>query len=239
MVALLILGSAISLLSCKSTPKAQAYNPETMITMEGDTVTMSRRENGRLKFVMRTPLMESYGMAREPYDEYRKGIYVETYKDSVEVIQSTLRADYAIYNQKLQIWRVQGNVVGTGENNRTLYTEQLFWNEKTGRIYSNVTSTVIEGEDIFVGDRFESDEKFENWVFLNYTGKVTVEMEGEENTSAGVSGADADQRDTLSIKPAANPVQPLDPLPQRTETPVPLMQQKRLMSEEADTIPKK
>ena len=200
MVALLILGSAISLLSCNSAPTSQPYNPETLITMEGDTVTMAQRENGRLKYAMKAPLMESYGMAREPYTEYRKGIYVETYQDSVEIIQSTLRADYAINNEKLQVWRAQGNVVATGENGRILYTEQLFWNEKTRRIYSNVTSTVIEGEDIFVGERFESDDKFENWIFLNYTGKVTVEMEEQGNPSVPDEVIDPEKSDSTATK---------------------------------------
>jgi Protein of unknown function (DUF1239). len=181
MVALLLAGSAIMLLSsCNSKPKAESFNPETLVTMRSDSLIMSESKNGQLRYVMRTPYMERYELAREPYSKYPQGLYVETYKDSSNVIQSTIKADFAIYNEKRDEWMVTRNVVATGENGRTLYTEQLFYNAKTGRVYSNVESTLVEGEDIYIGEGFESDDKFEEYRFRNYVNRFVFELEEDE-----------------------------------------------------------
>jgi hypothetical protein len=89
------------------------------------------------------------------------------------------------------------NVVATGAQGRTLYTEQLFWDEKTGRVYSNVESTVVQGEDIFVGEGFESDEKFEFWTFRNFTGRLWVDVPEKEG---GGSDSTAMERDSTVME---------------------------------------
>lgn len=180
------MGGAVSLLpSCKEKGPVGAYNPENLITMRSDTLTMSESRNGVLKYKLETPLMERYELAREPYSEYRRGIYLENYKENSTEIQSTIRSDYAIYYENRDEWMVTGNVVATGEDGRTLYTEQLFYNVKTGRVYSNVESRVVQGGDMFIGEGFESDDKFEEWVFRNYTGRVAVNTEEEKGNGNG------------------------------------------------------
>lgn len=183
-------------MSCKSGAGSQPYNPETLVTMYSENLTMSQSENGLSKYKMETPLMERYELAREPYSEYRKGIYVENFKDSTDVIQSTLKADYAVYYEKRSEWLAMGNVVATGQNDQTLYTEQLFWNEKSGRVYSNVESTVVQGSDVFVGEGFESDDKFDQWVFRNYTGRFVVNLDEEREESEGTAGEERPAGDT-------------------------------------------
>lgn len=162
---------------------------------------MSESVNGKLKFVMRTPYMERYELAREPYSKYPQGIYVESYKDSTDVIQSTVKADFAIYYEKRDEWMALGNVVATGENDRTLYTEQLFYNVKMGRVYSNVESTVIQGEDIFIGEGFESDDKFEDWIFKNLISRFVVELDQEPGEQGGM-GDEVENGDGLENSPA-------------------------------------
>ncbi len=160
--------------SCKGR-KVEEFNPETLITMYGENMTMSESKNGNLDYVMRTPLMERYELARDPYSKYPQGLYVESYQDSTELVQSTLKGDFAIYYEKQDLWMVTGNVVATSENGRTLYTEQLFYNVKMNRIYSNVESTLVEGENITIGEGFESDDKFEVFEFKNIVGRGLVE----------------------------------------------------------------
>ncbi|MEG2576720.1 MAG: SAM-dependent methyltransferase, partial [Glutamicibacter sp.] len=51
---------------------------------------------------------------------------------------------------------------------KTLYTQQLFWNAQTKKIYSNVDSKIVQsgGRDVFIGEGFESDEGFKDWHLL-------------------------------------------------------------------------
>lgn len=170
------------LFSCSEEQTVDDRNPESLITHRSDSLTLIVSENGLKQYRFETPLMERYQMAREPYMEFRYGIKITTYRDSTEAVASTLVADYAIYYENRELWEARGNVVGEGEDGRTLYTQQLFWDQKTKKVYSNVDSKVIQGDDVFIGEGFESDESFDNWLFRNYTGKIAVDVAPSDST---------------------------------------------------------
>ncbi|WP_337517676.1 hypothetical protein [Alistipes ihumii] len=69
----------------------------------------------------------------------------------------------------------QGQRPGPQCRGNQLETEQLFWNQKSKLVYSNVDSKITQNTDVVYGDGFESDERFEEFVVRNPKGKVTVE----------------------------------------------------------------
>ncbi len=191
MVALLTLGSAILLYSCSGREQKQDDN-ETLLTQQSDSLTIIQTAEGKRDYVFETPLMERYELAREPYMEFRKGIEITTFDDSTGLEASHLVADYAIFFEKRELWEAKGNVVAKNVDGQVLYTQQLFWNQKTHRIYSNVDSKVVQGDDVFIGEGFESDDRFEKWSFRKFTGKLTVDTAvTEEPDSTAVVAADS------------------------------------------------
>ena len=72
-----------------------------------------------------------------------------------------------------------GNVVESGSGN-TLYTEQLFWDAKTDRIYSNVSVKVIDANGIHHGEGLLSDKNLEQWEFMDYEGTISFETAPNE-----------------------------------------------------------
>lgn len=189
LVALLVMGSAILLYSC-SAENTKEVNKETLLTQQSDSLTIVQTAEGKCDYVFTTPLMERYEFAKEPYMEFRKGVEITTYDDSTGLEASYLIADYAIFYEKRELWEAKGNVVARNVEGQTLYTQQLFWNQKTHRIYSNVDSKVIQGQDVFIGEGFESDDRFEKWSFRKFTGKLTVDTEvtEEPDSTATVEG---------------------------------------------------
>lgn len=173
-VALLIVGSAILLYSCAE-QRDKNDEDESMLTQQSDSLTIIQSSEGHREFVFKTPLMERYELAREPYMEFRRGVEITTYDDSTGLEESNLVADYAIFFEKRELWEAKGNVVARNAEGQTLYTQQLFWNQSTHRVYSNVDSKVVQGQDVFIGEGFESDDKFEKWSFRKFTGKLTVD----------------------------------------------------------------
>lgn len=173
-VALLIVGSAILLYSCAER-RDKNDEDESMLTQQSDSLTIIQSSEGHREFVFKTPLMERYELAREPYMEFRRGVEITTYDDSTGLEESNLVADYAIFFEKRELWEAKGNVVARNADGQTLYTQQLFWNQSTHRVYSNVDSKVVQGQDVFIGEGFESDDKFEKWSFRKFTGKLTVD----------------------------------------------------------------
>lgn len=210
-----LIGGTIMLFSCKDQSVVKNANLETMITHQTDSLTMVNSVNGVLKYRFETPLMERYELAREPYVEFRQGLYLINY-DTLGQVASTLVADYAIYYEKRELWEARGNVVSASSDGRTLYTEQLFWDEKTGRIYSNVHSKVVDGFDIVEGEGFESDDEFENWEFRNYEGRMWVDTSEEEGTSDknDEDGEDGDvEKGEAKAKPEEKPEKKPEPKP--------------------------
>lgn len=142
-------------------------------------LSMVNSQNGRRSYHFETPLVEGYSQAREPYREFRKGVKITTYKDdSLSTVDAVLTANYAIYYERLELWEAKGDVVVEKSDGKTLYTQQLFWNAKTGKIYSNVDSKIVQkgGTDVFIGEGFESDEEFRDWRFRRMKGRMEVEM---------------------------------------------------------------
>ncbi|MFI3319704.1 MAG: LPS export ABC transporter periplasmic protein LptC [Rikenellaceae bacterium] len=203
MVALLIVGGAISLFSCagdKSGSSSKA-NYERLMTETSDNLAMLMSENGQLSYRFEAPLVEGYTLAREPYREFRKGIKITTYmKDTVVLtVNGTLVANYAIYYEKLKLWEAKGDVTLVRSDGKELYSQQLFWNATTKRIYSNVDTKIVDNiaGDTYYGEGFESDEDMEEWSFRRMTGRMGMELKPTQPADS-LSSADT-QRDSVNI----------------------------------------
>lgn len=90
-------------------------------------------------------------------------------------VNATLVANYAIYYENRKLWEAKGNVVVTKSDGTKLYTQQLFWNSITKRIYSNVDTKVVTDTDTFIGEGFESDEELKDLHFRRFKSKMRVD----------------------------------------------------------------
>ncbi|MBP3533895.1 MAG: LPS export ABC transporter periplasmic protein LptC [Alistipes sp.] len=214
-VALLLTGSAILLYSCKGSETAEEEPLETIKTEESENLSIVVSENGRKSYRFKTPLLEGYTLGRDPYREFRKGIDIITYQDdSMTTVNATLVANYAIYYENRKLWEAKGNVVVTKADGTRLYTQQLFWNSITKRIYSNVDTKVVTDTDTFIGEGFESDEELKDLHFRRFKSKMRVDTamqtEGRDSTKVEPQPAAADgndvQRSGLPERPARTPV---------------------------------
>ena len=116
------------------------------------------------------------------------------------------------------LWEARGNVVVEKSDGKKLYMQQLFWNQQTKKIYSNVDSKIVQndGRDVFIGEGFESDEEFKDWRFRRMKGRMEVEVKPNESDSTAVpepAGRTSDSPRSATDRPAA-PVaaQPAAPL---------------------------
>ena len=205
-VALLVLGSAILLLSCDRDSTAEEPNDETLMTEYSEHLTMTSTENGHKSYIFTAPLVEGYSLAKEPYQEFRKGVDIVTYqKDSTGAVDATLTANYAIHYGNRKLWEAKGNVVVKKSNGQELYTQQLLWNEKTRRIWSNVDTKIVEegGKGSYIVEGFESDDQLKDWKFRRIKGRMLVNIEPTREV------------DSTSVKPAPADTPPAKVEPQK------------------------
>ena len=101
-------------------------------------------------------------------------------------MDAVLTANYAIYYEKRELWEAKGYFVVEKSDGKTLYTQQLFWNAQTDKVYSNVDSKIVQnnGRDVFIGEGFESDASFKEWRFRRMKGRMEVEMKNSPDSTA-------------------------------------------------------
>ena len=214
LVALLVMGSAILLFSCKSKQNATDESLDAIKTEESENLSIVMSENGRKSYFFKTPLLEGYTLGRDPYREFRKGIAITTYQDdSMTTVNAVLVANYAIYYENRKLWEAKGDVVITKHDGTRLYTQQLFWNSLTKRIYSNVDTRLVTDTDEVIGEGFESDEEMNEPRFRRWKGKMQVDADELRNNESEGEEANSDSKQVAPTpkeekqKPVAEPKQ--------------------------------
>lgn len=187
MLALSILGSATLLFSCTKETKTTQYDYETLLTESSENRTITMMENGIRSYTFITPLMEGYSLAANPYQEFRRGINMTTYtQDSLNLVDANITANYAIYYENQRLWEAKGNVIiiknnrdegdTTVKNHTEIYTQQLFWNATTKKIYSNVDTKILQPDGWHFGVGFDADEDLKNIHFRKYSSEMEFDM---------------------------------------------------------------
>ena len=188
MIALLALGSATLLFSCGSTTERVEYDLETLMTERSENRTINMTENGKRSYSFTAPLIEGYSLAKNPYQEFRKGVKMITYTDdSLSLQDATITANYAIYYDKQKLWEAKGNVVIVKKNRKDgdtivtglteVYTQQLFWDARTKKVYSNVDTKVLQPDGWHFGVGFDADEDLKNIHFRKYSSDIIMGMD--------------------------------------------------------------
>ncbi len=178
-VALAFAAGAILLCSCEEgAPEIDPAADEALMTEYSENLTIIESQNGKRSYRFTTPLIEGYSQAREPYREFRKGIRMVTYQDdSLTSVDVVLTANYAIYYEKRKLWEAKGNVVVEKFDGKKLFTQQLFWNATTKKVYSNVDTRIVQGDRVdAVGAGFETDEEFKDWRFRYSKGQTEIDV---------------------------------------------------------------
>lgn len=175
------------LLGCGSgEPKPTVDDPETTVTQFSVNHTMVYSGNGYKRYRMFAPEIKRYELAKEPFTLYPKGIKVETFKDSTSnTIESDIVADWAHYNETKKLWEARGNVVANNySGDRKLLTQQLFWDEKSGKIFTEKHARIIDKKDVFDGVGFETDQSFEKWKFNRTYMRMNIEERDSTKTDS-------------------------------------------------------
>jgi LPS export ABC transporter protein LptC len=139
----------------------------------GYNIELSYTDSGILKGKIIAPEVNQYIRKEEPYYEFPKGMKA-TFYDISGNAESYIQANYAIYYDKKQLWDARNQVLAenpvTGEK---LETEQMFWDQKEKRIYSDKFSKMTNRDGVFIGENgFEANENLSKKVMKGYSGKV-------------------------------------------------------------------
>ncbi len=179
-IKLLILLGVFCLSACENDIERihSLTNANNFPEISGKKVEILYSDSGKVKMQLNADEIQQFAKADRPYVEFPKGIHVVFFDDSLN-IESEVIADYAKYYQDDKLWEARGNVIANNTaKGEKLNTEELFWDENLGRIYSNSFSRIENNDGTFYGQNgFESNQKFSHWKLKGSRGSVKIKDE--------------------------------------------------------------
>ena len=118
-------------------------------------------ENGKIKVRIVANKIERF-QNQQPGLIFSEKIEVYFYNDSSE-LQSTLMANDASIDEDKKIMLAQNNVVLISSDDKKLETEELVWDEKQDKIYTDKKVKITTGKEVVYGEGFTSNPDFSQY----------------------------------------------------------------------------
>jgi LPS export ABC transporter protein LptC len=132
-------------------------------------------DSAKTKIKIVTPLLKQYKLEKDPYTEFPEGIEVFFF-NAHEEVKSKIKANYAIYYEDEELWEARDDVVTVNNKGEKLNTEQMFWDQKERKIYSNKFTKIKTEDDIFYGQNgFVANQDMSKWRLNKSKGTVQIE----------------------------------------------------------------
>lgn len=139
---------------------------------QAQDVEMFYTENETIKVRMTAPILNEQ---QNEDREFPEGIHLEFFDENGQ-LTSTLRANYAIYTKKDNIWKGQGKVeVKNLVDQDQLNTEELFWNPEKQKIYTDKFVTITLPTEVIYGTGLEANQDFSSYKVIKPSGEFEVD----------------------------------------------------------------
>ncbi len=139
-----------------------------------EDVIIRYTDSAILKAKIHAPEMIRYPNKEEPYTEMPKGLFA-TFYDSDGKEDSKLSSAYGINYEAKKLIKLTDSVRVYNRKGEELKSEELFWDQKEKKIYTNKFVRIIRNGETLRGDGFESNENFTKYRILKPAGPVAVQ----------------------------------------------------------------
>lgn len=117
---------------------------------------------------------------------FEKGLFVEQFDEKFHV-QSYIQCDTAYYYDQKKLWELRSRVSILTKDGLRFTSQQLFWDQASHELYSNVPSRLVTPDRTLEGTYFRSDERMTRYFVSNSRGsfeKTDIAGKGDTITSA-------------------------------------------------------
>ena len=157
----------------QETVKVQ-FDPERTYTMKATEVASLISDSGVTRYRLNAKEWLVFGKAADPYWYFPEGIYVEKF-DTLFQTEASIQADTAYFFDKQGLWHLVGHVQIANLQGEQFTTEELFWNQKEEKIYSDKYIRIQQLDKIVTGVGFESNQSMTQYKIFNSQGVFPVD----------------------------------------------------------------
>jgi len=151
---------------------ASKYEPTREI---GRDIEMIYSDLGIIKIKLVAPTVIRH-KTDDSHIEFPDGLNVYFY-DNFQNVESHLKAKYGIRYEKQEKTIFRDSVYVVNIKKEELFTDELVWDEKEEKIYSNKFVKVITPDERITGTGFEANQDFTNYKVLNISGIINIETQ--------------------------------------------------------------
>ena len=187
--------------SCKDEAKLDtvaldSIQVPTMMTRNVETLIS---DSGVTRYRIVTPLWYVYDEVEDPFWRFPEGLDLTKF-DNFFRTETTVRADSAIYFKNKQLWRLDGNVRIVNILNEKILTQQLFWDQRSHKIYSDSFVHIEQTDRVLEGlHGFETNEQMTNYRMKSFSGIFRdSEFKGDGRQASTEASADSTATDTVA-----------------------------------------
>lgn len=149
---------------------AEAVEGDEIAAMVTHNVTMLISDSGVTKYRAITPLWVRFGEeAKEPYQYFPEGIQFEQI-DSMFEAKETIVADTAYNWENKQLWHLIKNVRVTSISGELFLTNDLYWDMRSHKVYSDSFIHIERQQNIIEGYGFTSTDDFAKYEIRQTSG---------------------------------------------------------------------
>lgn len=168
------------LFSCENSIKTvqKLAAQDTTAAMTASNISYVRSDSGRIQVILKSPLMIKRD-GNEASTVFPKGFIIDFY-DTAQHVISILSANYGIREESKGLLLAENHVIVKNlENQQTLYTNKLIWNEKTRKIRAPGFVKIIGPDRTIFGDSLVANESFTHRTIYGVRG--TMEVKEDSN----------------------------------------------------------
>ena len=163
--------------SCKGESKEKLLAIEcsdSLAVMSTFDVNTMISDSGRISYKIIADEWRVYDKRNPPHWAFEKGVYLEKFDREMNV-EATIKCDTAYYYSEEKIWKLISNVNIRNSKDEKFFTDLLFWNQETQKIYSDAYIKIEQADQVTEGYGFSANQNLTLWQINNTKGIFSIE----------------------------------------------------------------
>ncbi len=181
------------MVACSSpAPETEAVTDEEVEKEEVDIRSMLTRDvstlisdSGVTQYRITTPQWEVFDNSKEPRWYFPEGLHVEKF-DSVYATDASIMADTGYFYTNKKLWRLVDDVRIVNQAGDKFNTDELFWDQRHKKIYSDKFIHIEKEETIIEGYGFESNETMTKYTIRTPSGIFPIKDAAKQTDTTEV-----------------------------------------------------
>ncbi len=155
--------------------KRQVFTENDVAIEMGRNVEILYSDSAIVRVRVTGPVLHNYTERENPRQEFPEGVKIDFLEPNLSV-RSTLTAKTAVrYQEKGQII-ARDSVILVSSKQERLDTEELIWDEKTAKVFTEKFVKVSKPGEIIYGFGLEAEQDFSYWKITVPKGRIKVEQ---------------------------------------------------------------